>query len=103
MEGQGPDAEGRLCPGCRILGVFPKAFSLQSLGVSIGLEPTERNLPLQVMEGNKVVQGAIQDTQILALDLDYPPSLHLHWAEGLQVVQSHTLRFGGLFQPGSFQ
>lgn len=62
------------------------------------LEPMERNLlPLQVMERNRLVQGAIQDTQILTLYLDYSPYLHLHCTEGLQVVQSHTLWFGGLF------
>lgn len=56
--------------------------------------------PLQVMGRNGL---ALRDTPIVALDLENPKSFHLHRAEGIQVVQSPALSFGGLFEPGSFQ
>lgn len=59
--------------------------------------------PLQLMERNSLAQRDLQDTLTVALDLEYPKSFHLHWAEGIQVVQSPALSFGGLSGPGSFQ
>lgn len=59
--------------------------------------------PLRVMGRNSLAQRALQDTPIVALDLENPKSFHLHRAEGIQVVQSPALSFGGLFEPGSFQ
>lgn len=87
-----------------MLPVFPVQFRLHDpWGILEGLQPTELNIPLQVMKRTRLVQGAVQDRQILAPDLDCPSSLHFQWAEGLQPVQSHALWFGGLFLTGSVQ
>lgn len=87
-----------------MLPVFPALFRLHDpWGILEGLQPTEPNLPLRVTKRTRLVQGAVQDRQILALDLDCPSPLHLQWEDGLQPVQSHALWFGGLFLTGSVQ
>lgn len=85
-----------------MLPVFPVLFRLHDpWGILEGLQPTELNI--LVMKRNRLVQGAVQDRQIPAPDLDCPSSLHFQWAEGLQPVQSHALWFGGLFLTGYVQ